>query len=389
MRLPKLLLLALLAALLPSIYQIKLMATPTPSPRPSTGTAGSSSRYLSDFIFVPGTDYSYRQKMNPDGTVGIDYFGKLGKPINNTEFRAATGVDTNILESGSVDIEDLVAPAQNSGDSEFSRILKSISDKQTASSSAAAAPAAPVFNPVQFNGQTFYDPASLAEAQRGYLDTQNRDSLGALDTQLERATGMRNPNAVNASSLLDANDNSIGGDIGKAKSSLLKQVMELLSQYDKQETQGLGNLSAYYGNLGDVYQSSQGVRETETRDEANKARTSARTQQTEGLSGLQRTLQDYLLQDKTSRNNLATNYRSTLDTMQNGAIGNLSESLNRGVTRQDLSVGNPTVAASNVNNNSGLLGALKKTANGAFRLDGGKTNPQSLEDIIGYLYQGA
>ena len=241
-------------------------------------------------------------------------------------------------------------------------------------------PPVPEFNPVSFNGQTYYDLASLNEAQRAYIDATNRENLSALDRALLQATGYSDPSQVT-----DINAVAADSTLGRSKSSLLKQVQDLLESYTKGEQQANGNLNSYYANLGDAYQSSQGVRQAETADQFNKARADANAQQTEGISSLQRTLSDYLNSDQTNRVNLARNYTTALDNAQNASTEDLSAVLGRGVTQADLAAPNVNVSGVTTNNNSGLLGALTRAAGNTFKLNtpNGATDTAS---ILKYLY---
>lgn len=236
------------------------------------------------------------------------------------------------------------------------------------------------FTPVSFLGQIYNDPDSLAQAKRGYIDTLNHDQLSSLDRALMSFTGATDPSAT-------PDINSVGADstLGRSKSSLLKQVADLIDSYVKGEKTAKGNLNSYYANLGDAYQSSQGVREAETTDQFAKARTDAQTQQTEGLAGLQRTLSDYLNADQTNRTNLARNYVTTLDSAQNASEADLASGLGRNITPADVNVASPTVTATATQDNTGLLGALRKAANGVFRLQtpNGQTDTSN---VLKYLY---
>lgn len=240
--------------------------------------------------------------------------------------------------------------------------------------------AEPTFGPTSFNGNVYNDLGSLNDARRGFIDSSNRESLSALDRALLEATGSNSPDSV-------ANINQVGENstIGRSKSALMQQVADLLKEYDAKESQAKGNLNSYYSNLGDAYQSSQGVREGETTAEYSKARTDARTQQQTGIDGLQRTLTGYLNSDRNNRTAVAKNYTTALDSAQNSSAGDLSSVLGRDITPNDLSVSAPTVTGSETGSNSALLNALKKGAGSTFRLNN-KEGANDTSSVLKYLY---
>lgn len=233
------------------------------------------------------------------------------------------------------------------------------------------------FPPTSFLGQIYYNLEDLINAKRDYLDRTYQSSLQDLDRSLQGQTGYTNP--------VEVNFENVGGEYGRSKQSILDQVTKLLDQYNKGEESALGNIGTYYSNLGDIYQSSRGVRENKTKGEYADARTDVNKQKTENLGALDRSLQDYLYQGTQAKSTLASNYQSALDDL----INQSEESINRATNRINPVIQgyNATVGGKDVNNRQGLLNDLIKLKSGnAFRKFGttsGKTNEKA---ILDYLY---
>lgn len=318
-----------------------------------------------------------------DGRGGVNYFDGYGNPITNTQYRSMTGESTDQIEESAKFMSLDTSYRQTPETTTQSAIERYAEPTATPSTSGGTATEPLSFSPTEFMGTTYNDPASLAQAKRAYIDTLNREQLSALDRALLQATGYRDPNQAR-----DINAVREDSSLGRSRSALLRQVADLLENYQKGETTALGNLNSYYANLGDAYQSSQGVREGETRNEFKEARSDVTRQRDEGIAGLQRTLSDYLYSDQQNRTNLARNYTQTLDSAQNESADALANALGRDLTPADLNYEAPTATGRSVNTQGGLLGALQKTARGTFKLQT-PTGEADTSSILKYLYGGA
>lgn len=83
-------------------------------------------------------------------------------------------------------------------------------------------------------------------------------------------------------------------DYGLQKSSLLDQISRLFEDLGREETKGKQNIEGYYGSLGDIYQSSQGVRENEFNQDIARERGRITKSKDESVSALDRQLNEYL-----------------------------------------------------------------------------------------------
>lgn len=185
------------------------------------------------FQSMPIGNYVFATKVNHDGTLGIDYYRLEGDkliPVTNTEFRQATGMNTDLLERGNF--------------SEYSSFLNATrrtpqataEDVRTGGGYYAPAPAEPVFQPMWFEGQWYQDPQALAQAmlESGTSKAQEKESA------VEKAY---RENVA---------------DIERVRQRLLEELPEA-------RREAFTTLRGYYHALSpDVYQSRQAVAEQET-----------------------------------------------------------------------------------------------------------------------------
>lgn len=254
-------------------------------------------------------------------------------------------------------------------------VKSQMNPQQTSSTGGGVATEEPArWTPKQFLGTTYNTESDYYNARRAYVDSINREKLSALDKAIQDAIGGRNVDI-----------NSAGGELGRQRSSLLDMVNKSMQNYDKSEQSALGNLSNYYSNLGEITQSSQGVRENETRGEYTTARSDLEKQKTEQMSSLDRALQNYLYQDTQNRNALALGYTQDIDQL----VNQVSDSLvsNQNIDPARLSYSAPTINAKATGDNSALINSLNSMRSAPaiqrFGINPGKTDTNA---ILNYLY---
>lgn len=213
-----------------------------------------------------------------------------------------------------------------------------------------------------FMGKEYFDPAELYRDQLNYLDSTSGQQLGRLRQGKQR---------------------QLEG-YGRQKSALETQLSEILEGYGEQEKQGLGNIANYYNNLGDLYQSSQGTRESDLRSEVGKARTKSQTQANEGRSAIERAIAEYLDSYGQSEQNLGTQYQSARDALGGGVVSDLQSRLGvQEVVGRGVDTG---LAPEQLNTNSALIGNLQglkqQRFNNPFQYQGSGLN---LNPILQYL----
>lgn len=112
-------------------------------------------------------------------------------------------------------------------------------------------------------------------------------------------------------------------EFGRSRSSLLEQVARLMEDLGQQETEGQANIDTYYGGLGDIYQSSQGVRKDQFGQEVGKERGRIKQDETKGLQDLDRQLNEYLEGvDRTRQANVGKTFGDAFDIRQQFASSN-------------------------------------------------------------------
>lgn len=84
------------------------------------------------------------------------------------------------------------------------------------------------------------------------------------------------------------------GDTDRSKSRLMEQVTQMLQDLLGSEQKGNQDIDAYYGGLGDLYQSSQGVRKDQFGQEVATERTRVNTEKTNNIDDIDRALAEYL-----------------------------------------------------------------------------------------------
>lgn len=216
-----------------------------------------------------------------------------------------------------------------------------------------------------FQGKEYFDPSELYTDQLAYLDSVYGTNLSTMRQNKQRQVDT----------------------FGRQRSGLAQQLQELLSQYDEQEKQGLGELATYYGNLGDIYQSSQGVREGEFKGSVETARGKSRTQAQENESAIERALAEYLGEYDRSEQELARGYQGSRDEIGNRVLGDIDTRL--GV--RDLAASNveTDLTPAEIANNNALLGNLEglrgSRFNNPFRTTGQPVNNAILEYLAGVV----
>ncbi len=230
------------------------------------------------------------------------------------------------------------------------------------------------FVPVTFLGQTYTDPESLAIAKKNYLDLLNREKLQEIVTGLNRYVGGEN-----------ASWDTVGGEIGENKTSFLNKIARYLDEYNKGEQKDYGKVRGYYSGLGDMYQSSQEIRNRNIADEYNTARTDLNRQKEEGLTGLRRTFQDYIDSANANKTALSRNYLASMDKLANANEGDIQDTIANGLGGTSVQITNPDVQKANTGTSTSLLNSLQRVKNNVFRINRGDNTEQN---ILSHLYQG-
>lgn len=147
----------------------------------------------------------------------------------------------------------------------------------------------------------FADRSGLTEAQRTYIMTgrwpdeqipasPSGGTTGAgqfeLPTWIFEGNVYRNfIDYINA--MGEAIDRELSTDIGRAREESGRTRSRFLEELGKQEQKGQADLGSYYSNLGDIYQSSEGIRRTGLEQEVGQQRAT-------GLQDIDRALNDYI-----------------------------------------------------------------------------------------------
>ena len=335
---------------------------------PSQGYQSNASGYLA----VPSSDG------------GVNYFRKVDtgvatvlQPITREQYAQGTGEDVGSIEqriAGSAQDQMDQAEINNANGLNGNGTPMRTTDRTGTNDSRSVT--TPAFTPVTFMQQTYTDPESLAMAKRAYIDKINREKLGEMNAGLRRYIGGENNTWEN-----------VGGEIGERKTSFLKQIADALDNYTKSEAQDYGKIRGYYAGLGDVSQSSEGIRNADVAQEYAKDRADLDTQKTQGLTGLQRTFQDYLDSVNSQKTNLARNYMTTLDELANSTQGDIDNVMANGTGGQQLQITSPAVQAATGGKSTSLLGSLRRVKDNVFRINRGNNGDNSEQNILSYLYQ--
>jgi len=237
------------------------------------------------------------------------------------------------------------------------------------------------------------DPAqfyALKNAQMDYLDAQNRDTLGILSENLYKTTGYR---GTEAPITLE----NVGGDIGRQKTSFLQNILDVLGEYDVREKENLANVGAYYSGLGDITQSSQATRTGLEKEKFTTARGKVERQKQEGLTSLERALQDYLGGYGQDTSGVATQYQTARDEIANATDQTISDTADN-LTNLKFQYANalysgqdPTLIREEIAKNQDILNGLIGLRGGnIFKRFGTQGGGANVPAILKYLYpQGA
>ncbi len=151
-----------------------------------------------------------------------------------------------------------------------------------------------------FLGRTYSNPEEALTAKLAYLTDLYGSKLGEQRRAFKQSTGYEDPNKVSYG--------NVGGTLGEQKTNFLQSIAD-----------NIARIQSYYGGLGDIYQSSQGVR-------LNKQEGKRK----QGETGLQRTLSNYLDQYNTGQKDLATQFLQAKDTLANANEDSLQKALSAG-----------------------------------------------------------
>lgn len=213
-----------------------------------------------------------------------------------------------------------------------------------------------------FQGKEYYDPAELYADQLSYLD----NLYGGRVNQFRQAKTRQ----------LDK--------YGRQKADVNDQLAELLGLYDTQEKEEKGNIATYYGNLGDIYQSSEGVRLADLATNVEGARTKTRKQSERNISAIDEAIAEYLGEADQTEQGLAKEYQGSRDEIGNNVISDLGSRLNiRDLVGRNVET---DLTPEEIARNDVLLGNLQSLRGNQFgggsRLNRGQleTNP-----ILAYL----
>lgn len=185
-----------------------------------------------------------------------------------------------------------------------------------------------------FEGNVFNDFIQYLTAKNAEVDRTYQEGLGQLNQSREK----------------------VRGDVGRQKTSFLEQVARLFEDLSSEEKKGQSNIGAYYGGLGDIYQSSQGVRENEFASEVGRERSRIGQDRDKGIGELDRVLDEYLQASQIDEQDLGRRRTAALDNNYQSAA-DLRSNLAVNPTAQLRSV-NPTSGAVSVTDTSALLNNL-------------------------------
>lgn len=219
------------------------------------------------------------------------------------------------------------------------------------------------WTPKVFNGVLYTSEPDYYNAQLNYLDQQYGNQLNTLNT----------------------NKTNQLGTYDTQKTNFLQQIADNLDTLNTQQKNTLGDIGVYYSNLGQGYQSSQGVRENQTNTEATKAQGKLDTSKTQGLDSLSKAVQQYLDSYNQSTNSLAQQYQSAKDTLVNQPLGEYANVLTaQGVVPTAANLGFDTQG---LTSNQGLMAVLNALrSNPSSKIYGGSQNSQfNANPILQYL----
>lgn len=172
-----------------------------------------------------------------------------------------------------------------------------------------------------FNGQWYTDPESYYNAVNSEIDSQYFAAEAAARGETE----------------------------GK-KTEFSTRIRDLLGDLESQQREGQSNIGSYYSNLGDIYQSSEGVRRQDLNQEVDRETGRLRGEETAGISSLDSALARYLDQlGVTRRENIGRNFQDA---------ASIAQALSQGAG--SYSVFNPEAGASQIQSGRGLLDSLSR-----------------------------
>jgi hypothetical protein len=233
-----------------------------------------------------------------------------------------------------------------------------------------------------FLGQTFdlNSPEGLLNylnAKKSYIDTTNRDLLGQIDTNFKKFTGGTDRNV---------NIGNVGGSLGTQKTNFLQSIADALQTYASGQNRDMGDINAYYGGMGDVTQSSQGVRQSNTVQDYNQAIGKTNTSKTQGMGSLETALSDYLGQDTQQRNQVAQQYQGAQDELANQVNTDVQAKMQVPITLAEQYQGvAPTAYQGQIDRNQSLLSSLQGAGN-MFKNFGQSNGGENIAAILKYLY---
>lgn len=166
---------------------------------------------------------------------------------------------------------------------------------------------------------------------KNYIDYMNAIN-GSVDRELQSSLG-----------LLEGERSKARGESDRSRSSLLAQVADLLSDLSSRETKGQNDIGAYYGGLGDIYQSSEGVRRDQFTGEVNTERSRVNRDRDTNMAEIDRALNEYISGTDQQQQSLVSQARGLKD--QNYASANdfrsqLAYSPNSQLRQVDPQLGN-------------------------------------------------
>lgn len=187
-----------------------------------------------------------------------------------------------------------------------------------------------------FEGNVYQNYTDYLAAIDAGVDKELLDSLGQLNKGRDKARE----------------------DTGRTKSRLLEQVVNLLAEVTKSEKKGQQDIESYYGGLGDIYQSSQGVREKQFADEVTGERGRIDKEKTTNLEDIDRSLNEYLESTNVEESGLRGRASQLKDQQFTGAA-EFRDQLALNPTAQ-MRQYNPNIGAAQVTDTSALLSQLNQ-----------------------------
>lgn len=141
----------------------------------------------------------------------------------------------------------------------------------------------------------------------------------------------------------------------RSKSRLMQQVAQMLEELTQGETKGRQDIGSYYSGLGDIYQSSEGVRQEDLGRQVASERGRVEREKTSNIEDIDRSLAEYLQGTNLEERGLYDQATQMRDQAYGGAT-DLRGQFN--VNQAALNTADPSIGAVQMTDTSALLKQL-------------------------------